>query len=128
MPDVIIKNRRFYNPVDYVLRQIGGTWKAPVLWRLRSGARRYSELAKGIPHISEKMLTRTLKELHADGILTRKVWSRMPPHTEYALTRKGRKAVRLIESIREAGLDWMKTEGIDYNRIVQDEKRHVRKT
>jgi hypothetical protein len=40
MPDVIIQNQRFYNPVDYVLRKIGGTWKIPVLWRLKKQTRR----------------------------------------------------------------------------------------
>lgn len=127
MPDVFIHNQRFYNPVDYVFQQIGGTWKAPVLWRLKSKTLRYTELEKGIPHISQKMLTKTLKELEADGIIDKKVFAKVPPHTEYTLTAKGKKIIRLIESIRNTGLELMKEEGIDYERMVKEEKKNADK-
>lgn len=126
MPDVIIKNQRFYNPVDYVLRKIGGTWKAPVLWRLRQKKWRYTELEKDIPHISQKMLTQTLKELIADGIISKKVFAKVPPHTEYALTSRGKKIVGLIETIRNTGLALMKEEGIDYDALVKAEKNYAK--
>ena len=122
MPDVFINNSRFYNPVDYVLQQIGGTWKAPVLWRLQKKAWRYTELAKDIPHISQKMLTKTLKELEADGIVNKKIFATVPPHTEYTLTAKGKKLVKLISAIRQTGLELMKDEGIDYEAMVKAER------
>jgi DNA-binding HxlR family transcriptional regulator len=124
MPDVIIDKQRFYNPVDYVLQQIGGTWKAPVLWRLKSKSLRYTELEKDIPHISQKMLTKTLKELEQDGIISKQVFARVPPHTEYSLTEKGKKIVRLIETIRNTGLELMKEEGIDYEALIKAEKKN----
>lgn len=127
MPDVLIKNQRFYNPVDYVLQKIGGTWKAPVLWRLKNKTLRYTELEKDIPHISQKMLTKTLKELEADGLVDKKVYPKVPPHTEYSLTDKGNKIILLIESIRKAGIDLMKEEGIDYEAMVKEEKKNGRK-
>lgn len=127
MPDVIIEHQRFYNPVDYVLQQIGGTWKAPVLWRLRSKAWRYTELEKDIPHISQKMLTKTLKDLEADGIVSKQVFARVPPHTEYSLTEKGKKIIRLIETIRNTGLELMKEEGIDYEALIKAEKKNAAK-
>lgn len=127
MPDVFIQNQRFYNPVDYVLRKIGGTWKAPVLWRLRHKKWRYTELEKDIPHISQKMLTQTLKELIADGIVSKKVFAKVPPHTEYALTARGKKIVQLIETIRNTGLALMKEEGIDYDAMVKAEKKNAGK-
>ncbi len=91
MPDVLIHNQRFYNPVDFVLQQIGSTWKAPVLWRLKSKVLRYNELEKDIPHISQKMLTKTLKELEVDGIIDKKVFAKVPPHTGYSITAKEKK-------------------------------------
>ena len=127
MPDVFIHNQRFYNPVDYVLQQIGGTWKAPVLWRLKSKTFRYGELEKAIPHISQKMLTKTLKELESDGIITKQIFAKVPPHTEYSLTAKGKKIILLIESIRNAGLELMKEEGIDYTALINEEKKNAGK-
>jgi DNA-binding HxlR family transcriptional regulator len=124
MPDVLIHNQRFYNPVDYVLRQIGGTWKAPVLWRLKNKTRRYTELEKDIPHISQKMLTKTLKELESDGLINKKVYAKVPPHTEYSLTEKGKKIILLVESIRNTGLEMMREEGIDYEAMVKEEKKN----
>jgi DNA-binding HxlR family transcriptional regulator len=125
MPDVIINKNRFYNPVDYILRQIGGTWKAPVLWRLKAKTLRYSELEKDIPHISQKMLTKTLKELEADGIILKKTYASVPPHTEYSLTEKGKKIIVLITAIRKAGLELMKDEGIDYEALIKEEKKNA---
>jgi DNA-binding HxlR family transcriptional regulator len=125
MPDVFINNNRFYNPVDYVLQQIGGTWKAPVLWRLRTRTLRYSELEKDIPHISQKMLTKTLKELEAAGIIDKKTFARVPPHTEYSLTPKGKKMIALISTIRKTGLELMQEEGIDYEAMVKAEKNNA---
>lgn len=127
MPDVFIHNQRFYNPVDFILQQIGGTWKAPVLWRLRSKTLRYTELEKDIPHISQKMLTKTLKELEADGLIHKKVYAKVPPHTEYSLTSKGKKIMTLIESIRHTGMELMKDEGIDYEAMIKEEKKNAAK-
>ena len=127
MPDVFINKNRFYNPVDYVLQQIGGTWKAPVLWRLKAKTLRYTELEKDIPHISQKMLTKTLKDLEADGMVEKKIFAKVPPHTEYSLSAKGKKMVVLIAAIRNMGLELMKDEGIDYDSLIKAERRNAGK-
>lgn len=127
MPDVIIDNNRFYNPVDYVLQQIGGTWKAPVLWRLKNKKLRYSELEKNIPHISQKMLTKTLKELEKDKLIEKKVFAKVPPHSEYSLTEKGKKLVALIGQIRDAGIELLQEAGINYEQVVKDERNNAGK-
>lgn len=123
MPDVLIQNQRFYNPVDFVMQLIGGTWKAPVLWRLKSKAWRYSELEKDIPHISQKMLTKTLKSLETDGLIEKKIYPKVPPHTEYTLSTRGKKIVRLIALIRDTGIELMKEQGVDYEAMVKEESR-----
>jgi DNA-binding HxlR family transcriptional regulator len=122
MPDVIIKNQRFYNPVDYVFKKIGSTWKIPVLWRLKKNARRYSELQKDIPHISQKMLTQTQKELEQDGFILKETFAEVPPRTEYQLSERGKKALEIITLIRQYGLDLMKEDGIDYEQMIREEK------
>ncbi|MBX9782712.1 MAG: helix-turn-helix transcriptional regulator [Chitinophagaceae bacterium] len=128
MPDVIVNNETFYNPVDFVLKKIGGTWKIPVLWRLRKKVFRYTELQKDIPHISQKMLTQTLRELEADGFISKKTFAIVPPHTEYALTEKGTKAIIIIETIRNYGLELMKDDGIDYEELVREEVKAKKKS
>lgn len=124
MPDVFIHNQRFYNPVDYVLQQIGGTWKVPVLWRLRTKKLRYTELEKDIPHISQKMLTKALKELEAAGFVTKTVFAEVPPKVVYELSEKGRQLIPLIEYIRNFGINLMKTNGIDYDQMIRQEKQN----
>lgn len=104
MPDFIYNGKVYYNPVQLVMEQIGGVWKAPILWRLRETSRRYSELRKDIPHITDKMLTTQLRELESDGYITRKVYPVVPPKTEYSLTDKGRDIMELIVIIRNYGL------------------------
>jgi DNA-binding HxlR family transcriptional regulator len=123
MPDLFIDKNRFYNPVDYILGLIGGTWKSPVLWRLKNKSLRYSELEKDIPHISQKMLTRTLKELEADGIVTKKAYAEVPPRVIYSLSEKGKRLIPLIEALRTTGIELLKEEGIDYEKMVREEKQ-----
>jgi DNA-binding HxlR family transcriptional regulator len=121
MPDVLINKSRFYNPVDYVLHLIGGTWKPPILWRLRNKSLRYNELEKDIPHISQKMLTKALKEMEQSGIVSKQIFAAVPPKVIYSLTEKGRQLVPLIESIRNFGINLMKEDGIDYEKMIREE-------
>jgi len=109
MPDFIYKGKVYYNPVQLVMEQIGGAWKAPILWRLQDKVMRYSELKK-IPHISDKMLTTQLRELEADGYISRKVYPVVPPKTEYTLTEKGREIIELIKIMRSYGLKMIEQE------------------
>ena len=127
MPDVFIHNQRFYNPVDYVLQLIGGTWKVPVLWRLKNKPHRYNELEKDIPHISQKMLTKALKELERVGLITKTVYAEVPPKVVYEISEKGKQIIPLIESIRNFGIDLMKVDGIDYEKMVKEEKKNKEK-
>ena len=69
MPDFTFNGKVYYNPVEFAMDQIGGTWKMPILWRLNGRTMRYSELRDDIPHISDKMLTSQLKELREFGFV-----------------------------------------------------------
>lgn len=68
---------------------IGGKWKALVLWQVHREPRRFGELKRLIPEISEKMLIQTLREMEADGLVHREVFHQVPPRVEYSATRLG---------------------------------------
>lgn len=76
-------------PVALTLNLIGGKWKALILWNLLEGTMRYSELRRAVPDATPKMLTQQLRELEADGLVTRTVWPVVPPKVKYSLTPTG---------------------------------------
>lgn len=76
-------------PITYVMNKIGGHWKSIILYYLINSPKRYSELKKAIPAITEKMLVQHLKQLAADHLISRKVEQVMPPITIYSLTPSG---------------------------------------
>jgi DNA-binding HxlR family transcriptional regulator len=78
-------------PITYVMNKIGGHWKSIILYYLISGPKRYSELRRAIPAITEKMLAQHLKQLREDNLINRKVIQEMPPITIYSLTPSGKR-------------------------------------
>lgn len=84
---------------------IGGKWKTVVLWYLRNERRRFSELKKQIPEITEKMLSLQLKQLEKDGIVGRKVYAEVPPRVEYFLTEEGKTLIPCLEALAKWGRD-----------------------
>jgi DNA-binding HxlR family transcriptional regulator len=107
MPDFIKDNRLYYNPVELVLDKIGGTYKMPILWRLKDKNWRYSELKKSLSHISDRMLSKALKELEQDQFISKEIFAEVPVRTEYTMTEKGRRCVSVIDCIRNLGLEWL---------------------
>ena len=83
------------NPLELIcsvrttLNLLGGKWKLLILASLLDGARRYGELRRLMPEITEKMLIQELRELEADGLVTRTVFQQVPPRVEYALVGAG---------------------------------------
>jgi DNA-binding HxlR family transcriptional regulator len=112
MPDFVYEGKRYYNPVEFALDRIGGTWKMPILWRLKDNVMRYGELKTSLKHISDKMLSSQLKELEKDGMVSRKVYPVVPPKTEYTITPKGMEATQIIDTLRQYGLSLMEELGI----------------
>jgi DNA-binding HxlR family transcriptional regulator len=77
-------------PVEATLAVIGGKWKAVLVFYLkRGGAHRFAELRRKTHGISERVLTRQLRELEADGIVRREVFAEVPARVEYSLTEYG---------------------------------------
>ncbi|AKE58493.1 winged helix-turn-helix transcriptional regulator [Citrobacter farmeri] len=76
--------------VEHVLRLLEGRWKLIIIFHLFDGkVQRYSDFEKLIPAISQKMLAQQLRQLEADGIVSRMVYPQVPPKVEYRLTEWG---------------------------------------
>jgi DNA-binding HxlR family transcriptional regulator len=94
--------------LEAALQVIGGKWKVLILWALRDVPRRFGDLRRQIPGISEKMLIQHLKEMEADGIVTRKDYKEVPPRVEYALTSFGRTLHDALAPLSEWGQKHMR--------------------
>jgi DNA-binding HxlR family transcriptional regulator len=116
MPEFLYNQKLYYNSVEFVMDRIGGTWKMPILWRLKDKTQRYSELKKTMPKVTHKMLTASLRELEAEGFIHREVYAVVPPKVEYSLTERGKGTIPVISYIRDYGFDLMREFGIDTSR------------
>lgn len=76
-------------PVATAVRVIGSKWKLMILSELVKGTKRYNELRRAIPQISQKVLTENLREMESDGVITRTAYAQVPPRVEYALSELG---------------------------------------
>ncbi|GGF96994.1 HTH-type transcriptional activator HxlR [Paenibacillus albidus] len=93
---------------ELTLAVIGGKWKLIILWHLGlEGTKRFSELKKLIPHITQKMLTNQLRELEEDQLVLRKVYAEVPPKVEYSLTEYGQSLLPVLRMM----YDWGKNYG-----------------
>ena len=92
-------------PSRKILQHLTSRWGALVLVTLNSGTKRFSELRRAIDGVSERMLTKTLQELEADGMLIRKSYNTVPPQVDYTLTKFGAEASNKMFDL----VDWLET-------------------
>ena len=76
-------------PIDTFINYVKGKRKATIILHLKQGTKRYSELVKLIPDVSDRMLSKNLKELEESGFVERKVYPEVPPKVEYSLSELG---------------------------------------
>ena len=92
---------------ELTLQVMGGKWKPIIIYHLGSeGVLRFSELRRSMAGVTERMLTRQLRELEADGIVTRRVYRQVPPKVEYSLTPLGAKLMPILKDLRDWGQDF----------------------
>jgi DNA-binding HxlR family transcriptional regulator len=86
-------------PVTFVMEKIGGYWKPIILYHLSTGDKRYSELKRAIPAVTEKMLIQHLKQLESDGLVIREAKPVVPPFVTYRLSNAGRGLMPVIHEM-----------------------------
>ena len=98
--------RKVYTPetaaagVEEAFALLGGRWKLVILFQLFGGrAQRYSELERLIPDVSQKMLAQQLRQLEADGLVSRTVYPQVPPKVEYRLTEWGQSLCPALDAL-----------------------------
>jgi len=90
-------------PIDSTLKVIGGRWKTAVLYHLSSGTKRFGELRRQLPNITQRMLTLQLRELEAAGLVRRTVYAEVPPRVEYDLTPWGESLRPVLDALSDWG-------------------------
>ena len=89
-----------------VLDIIGGKWAMPMIYILSKGKMRFKELERSVEGINTRMLVKELKNMEANGIITREVFATVPPTVEYTLTKKGEKLLPSIVSLHTWGQEF----------------------
>jgi DNA-binding HxlR family transcriptional regulator len=106
-----LNGQEYHCAMDVTMSYIGGKWKTVVLWYLRKDKKRFSELRRLIPNITEKMLSLQLKDLEHDGIVSRKLYAEVPPRVEYFMTDFGKSLIPMLEEIARWGRGLAESKG-----------------
>lgn len=103
IPESFNPDKKPHCAVALGLAVISGRWNGIIIYHLLSGTKRFNELRKRIPDVSQRMLTAQLRELEERGIVRREVFPVVPPHVEYSLTEFGKTLELIIGQIEEWG-------------------------
>ena len=90
-------------PVEATLELIGGKWKGITLYYLLDGRMRFNELKRQIGCVTQRMLTKQLRELEESGLINRIVYAEVPPRVEYELTEEGRSLQPILNALKDWG-------------------------
>lgn len=107
-----IDGKLYHCAMDITMDYIGGKWKTVVLWYLRNDKKRFGELRKLIPQMTERMLSIQLKQLEEDGLIRREVFTHKPPlKVEYSLTDFGHSLLPVLEAVAKWGRELGESKG-----------------
>jgi len=102
------KEYKYDWPIDATLDVIGGKWKPLIIYALNDETLRFSQLLDKLqPRITQRMLTKQLRQLEGDGLITRKVYTQVPPKVEYSLTELGKSLMPILDQLCEWGSEHM---------------------
>lgn len=94
-------------PVEACVEVVGGKWKGVILFHLLGGTKRFNELLRLIPGVTQRMLTRQLRELEDDRIIERKIYAEVPPKVEYSLTEFGKTLEPVLRMLQGWGSQYL---------------------
>ena len=103
---IMAKRRMYVCSLEAALDVIGGKWKPHILWKIKDAPLRFMEIQEKLPAISQKMLTRQLRALEADCLVSRTEYPNRPPRVEYALTERGQTVIPVLKTLK----DWADVE------------------
>lgn len=103
LPDNFVVSKNPHCAVALCLSVISGRWNGIIIYHLLTGTKRFNELRKLIPGVTQRMLTAQLRELEKRGVIRREVFPVVPPHVEYSLTDFGKTLEPVITRIEEWG-------------------------
>ncbi|WP_019644025.1 winged helix-turn-helix transcriptional regulator [Novispirillum itersonii] len=89
--------------VEATLTLIDGKWKGVILFHLLDGTLRFNEIRRKLPSVTQRMLTHQLREMEADGLISRTVFPQVPPRVDYALTERGRSLQPVLMALKQWG-------------------------
>ncbi|MGM2510489.1 winged helix-turn-helix transcriptional regulator [Bacillus cereus group sp. BceL035] len=102
-------DKKIHCEKELTLSVIEGKWKLVILCHLGlKGKKRFTELKSLIPNITQKMLTKELRQFEKDGLVHRKVYPVVPPKVEYSLTQQGKSLIPILEVLEEWGKNYKK--------------------
>ena len=96
-------------PVEATLKVIGGKWKGVILFHLLTETIRFNQLRRLIPEITQRMLTKQLRELESANLIVRKVYAEVPPKVEYSMSEYGMTLSPIIHALQNWGLNHLST-------------------
>ena len=91
-------------PVRDALDILSGKWKLPIIISLSFGNKRFKEISKEIPNITDKMLSKELRDLEINQLVKRTVYDSVPVIIEYSMTNYGKSLERVIDELRDWGV------------------------
>lgn len=106
LPDPVPRGEYETCPVTEIAQRLGDKWTLLILALLGRGPQRFNALERAIDGISQRMLTRTLRQLQADGLVVRTVFPTVPPSVEYSLSDAGRDLLGPVSALAAWAVTW----------------------
>ena len=105
------KKFKYSWPIEATMDIIGGKWKPLIIYNLMDGTLRFSQIMERVqPKITQRMLTKELREMEKDGLIIRKVYPQVPPKVEYSLTEKAKSLMPILDALCDWGTEHMGNE------------------
>jgi DNA-binding HxlR family transcriptional regulator len=115
------RGKLYHCALDITMDYIGGKWRSVVLWYLMKEKKRFSELKKMMPDITEKMLSIQLRHLEKDGLIERTIYPEVPPRVEYKLSKNGESLKTILNELAI----WGRNKGYNEGKIVKGRRNPV---